>query len=59
MKKTLTLRYFPLADGVARTSAVLELFGSESPIIGFAHFGAQTPGRTPEMGDQSLPNFRT
>jgi len=59
MKKIATLRYFALADSMAPFSAVLELFASESPIFGFVHSGAQTRGRISEMGDRSLPNFRT
>jgi len=52
MKKIETLRYFPLAESMAPSSAILELFVSESPIFGFRTFWGQN-SRT-YFGDRGI-----
>jgi len=56
MKKLETWGYFPLADSMALSSAVLESLNSESPI--FRLFGAQTSGRISEMGEPLFTMFQ-
>jgi len=58
IKKIESLRYFPLTNSMAPSSAILELFASESPIFGLCTFWSPNSADVfRRWEDRSLQNF--